>query len=86
MNIYFVRHGKDEEGFRGGWSQRGLTDEGKNQCIKLANHLYEHKGKFNFTRIISSDLNRAKETAFYIGDKFKRNLNFMRNGESIIMV
>lgn len=28
MAIYLVRHGQDEEGYRGGWSQRGLIDEG----------------------------------------------------------
>lgn len=71
MTIYFVRHGKEEEGFRGGWSQRSLTDEGKNQSQRLANYLYEHRERFNFSRIVSSDLNRAKETAFYIGEKFK---------------
>ncbi|KKO52705.1 histidine phosphatase family protein [Paenibacillus sp. DMB20] len=26
MAIYLVRHGKDEEGYRGGWSDRGLVD------------------------------------------------------------
>ncbi len=69
INIYFVRHGKEEEGFRGGWSQKGLNDEGRNQSKRLANYLYKHKKEFNFTRIISSDLNRAKETALYISDK-----------------
>ena len=71
MDIYFVRHGKEEEGFRGGWSQRGLADEGKKQARMLAEYLYENKKKINFTRIISSDLNRAKETAFYIGKKLE---------------
>lgn len=33
--------------------------------------MYKHKKEFKFTRIISSDLNRAKETALYISDKFK---------------
>lgn len=70
MTIYFVRHGKDEDGYRGGWSQRSLIQEGKEQAERLANHLYENKDTFNFTRIVSSDLNRAKETASYIGRKF----------------
>lgn len=70
MTIYFVRHGKDEEGYRGGWSQRGLTDEGREQAERLASHLYENSDRFNFTRIISSDLNRAKETAGFISEKF----------------
>lgn len=37
MAIYFVRHGQDEEGYRGGWSQRGLIDEGIRQAEKLGN-------------------------------------------------
>lgn len=28
MRIYLVRHGMDNEGYRGGWSQRGLVAEG----------------------------------------------------------
>lgn len=71
MTIYFVRHGKEEEGFRGGWSQRGLSNEGKRQAQLLAEYLYKNKERFNITRIISSDLNRAKETAFYIAKKFE---------------
>ncbi|MBU5427457.1 histidine phosphatase family protein [Tissierella pigra] len=71
MTIYFVRHGKEEEGFRGGWSQIGLSNEGKRQAKLLAEYLYRNKERFNITRIISSDLNRAKETAFYIAKKFE---------------
>lgn len=71
MAIYFVRHGKEEEGFRGGWSQRGLSNEGRRQVQLLAEYLYKNKERFNITRIISSDLNRAKETAFCIAKKFE---------------
>ncbi len=74
MAIYFVRHGKEDEGFRGGWSQRGLGHEGKKQSQILAEYLHENKERFKFTRIISSDLNRAKETAFYIGNKFEMEI------------
>lgn len=28
MKIYFVRHGKDDENFRGGWSNLDLIDAG----------------------------------------------------------
>ena len=71
MAIYFVRHGKEEEGFRGGWSQKSLDDEGKRQAQILSEYLYENKERFNITRIISSNLNRAEETAFYIANKFE---------------
>lgn len=69
MAIYFVRHGQDEEGYRGGWSQRGLTDEGIRQAEKLGQYLNEHKFEFNIRRIICSDLQRACQTAAIIADK-----------------
>lgn len=69
MAIYFVRHGQDEEGYRGGWSQRGLTDEGIRQAEKLGQYLNEHKHEFNIQRIICSDLQRACQTAAIIADK-----------------
>lgn len=70
MNICLVRHAKDEEGYRGGWGQKSLNQEGKKQAERLAEHLYENRDKFSFTRLISSDLKRAKETASYISRKF----------------
>lgn len=35
LAIYLVRHGKDDEGYRGGWSQRGLNTQGYRQAEKL---------------------------------------------------
>ena len=52
MAIYLVRHGQDEEGYRGGWSQRGLIDEGIRQAEKLGQYLNEHKHDFNIHRIV----------------------------------
>ncbi|MGW8822805.1 histidine phosphatase family protein [Paenibacillus lautus] len=69
MAIYFVRHGQDEEGYRGGWSQRGLIDEGIRQAEKLGQYLNEHKHEFNIRRIICSDLQRACQTAAIIAGK-----------------
>ncbi len=74
--IYLVRHGKDEEGYRGGWSQRGLIEEGRSQSKQLADYLYKNKDTFIFSRIISSDLNRAKETAQYISEQFEMEIEF----------
>lgn len=69
MAIYLVRHGQDEEGYRGGWSQRGLIDEGIRQAEKLGNYLYEHHHDLNIHRIVCSDLQRAHQTAAIIADK-----------------
>ena len=69
MAIYFVRHGQDEEGYRGGWSQRGLIDEGIRQAEKLGQYLYEHHHDYNIDRIVCSDLQRAYQTASILADK-----------------
>lgn len=63
MAIYFIRHGLDDEGYRGGWSQRGLVVEGFRQSQKLGRYLKEHQSLYNVHRIISSDLQRALDTA-----------------------
>jgi len=69
MAIYLVRHGQDEEGYRGGWSQRGLINEGIGQAEKLGQYLNEHKHVYNIHRIVCSDLQRAYQTAAIIADK-----------------
>ncbi|MDH6370305.1 putative phosphoglycerate mutase [Paenibacillus sp. PastF-3] len=63
MAIYFMRHGIDDEGFRGGWSQRGLVVEGYRQAERLGCYLKENQSNLNITRILSSDLQRALDTA-----------------------
>ncbi|WP_150275927.1 histidine phosphatase family protein [Paenibacillus tepidiphilus] len=63
MAIYFIRHGIDDEGYRGGWSQRGLNAAGYRQSEKLGRYLKEHQAEHNIRRIISSDLQRALDTA-----------------------
>lgn len=63
MNVYFVRHGKDDENFRGGWSSLGLVPEGIEQAKQLARDFSEKRVEYDITKIVSSDLPRAKETA-----------------------
>ncbi|MGL5417825.1 MAG: histidine phosphatase family protein [Clostridium sp.] len=60
MNLYFVRHGKDEDNYRGGWSERGLTEEGTKEAEALGVYLLESNYKIDI--LISSDLRRAKQT------------------------
>lgn len=67
MKIYLIRHGADEPGYRGGWSQRGLSDEGRVQARVLGEHLSSRMHEFSVRTIISSDLPRAAETAQEIG-------------------
>ena len=63
MKVYFVRHGKDDENFRGGWSNLGLMPEGEEQAKRLATLMKEKKEEYGIKKILSSDLVRAKETA-----------------------
>ena len=63
MNILFVRHGKDSDQHRGGWSQLDLLPEGKREAKTLADYLVQHKEDYHFTKMITSDLKRAETTA-----------------------
>lgn len=69
MNIYLVRHGDDDERYRGGWSELPLIEEGIKKCERLGEYLYNHKDEFKIEKIISSDLKRARMTADIINKK-----------------
>lgn len=63
MKLFFVRHGKDDENYRGGWSSLGLVPEGVEQAKRLGRLLKEKEIGCDIKKIVSSDLVRAKETA-----------------------
>ena len=71
MKILFVRHGKDDDRYRGGWSNLDLTDEGVEQVMELAKHLKKYKEEYNISRIVSSDLQRALTTSRIIAKELK---------------
>ena len=68
MNILFVRHGKDSDQHRGGWSQLHLLPEGKREAKTLADYLVQHKEDYHFTKMITSDLKRAETTATILAE------------------
>lgn len=68
MRIFLVKHGKDDENYRGGWSDMPLMEEGKEQVRKLADFL-EKNEKYKIEKIISSDLERTKQTTKIINEK-----------------
>jgi len=76
MKIFLVRHGKEDPNYRGGWSQRGLIEEGHNQAYKLTNYIYENKEEFNIKTIISSDLIRTIETTKQIKEKLGLSVKY----------
>lgn len=63
MRLTVVRHGLDDQGYRGGWSQLGLSEEGKSQVRSIRSYIKKHPLEYRYNTIISSDLPRAKETA-----------------------
>lgn len=87
MNILFVRHGKDSDQHRGGWSQLDLLPEGKREAEALADYLAQHKEDYHFTKIITSDLKRAETTATILAETFQlplekeRDLRETNNGD-----
>lgn len=70
MKIFFVRHGKDDENYRGGWSNLGLVPEGVEQAKRLGIYLNDKKEEFGIKKILSSDLARARETAEILAEVF----------------
>ena len=68
MNCYLVRHGKDDDSVRGGWSDAPLTEQGVEQVKALADSLATDLQK-NIVQIFSSDLPRARQTAEILSRK-----------------
>ncbi|PRT70434.1 histidine phosphatase family protein [Streptococcus anginosus] len=68
MNLLFVRHGKDSDQHRGGWSQLDLLPEGKREAEALADYLAQLKEDYHFTKMITSDLKRAETTATILAE------------------
>ncbi|MBE6752952.1 MAG: histidine phosphatase family protein [Ruminococcaceae bacterium] len=62
MTCYLIRHGKDDDTVRGGWSSAPLTEEGIAQAERLALTLSQDKAAA-ITALFSSDLPRAMQTA-----------------------
>ncbi|MEK4525375.1 histidine phosphatase family protein [Paenibacillus sp. BGI2013] len=79
MKIYLVRHGMDEEGYRGGWSDRGLTEQGHIQSKKLGEHLHRYAEEYNIHTIISSDLPRAVQTTREIEKQLNMQASLMKD-------
>lgn len=69
MKLIFVRHGKDDDRYRGGWSMLDLIPEGIEQAKQLAKHLKENNDTYQIAHIISSDLTRTLTTANIISSE-----------------
>ena len=67
MICYLIRHGKDDDTVRGGWSGQPLIEEGKAQADELASFI--QRSDLGIQYIYSSDLLRAIQTAQSVADK-----------------
>ena len=63
MICYLIRHGKDDDSVRGGWSLYPLTDEGVRQAEELADYVETKREQLKIEAVYSSDLPRAMQTA-----------------------
>ena len=69
MFCHLIRHGKDDDTVRGGWSQQPLTDEGEVQAAELAD--FVQKSGLGIQQLYSSDLLRAMQTAQIVADSLR---------------
>ena len=74
MKLFFVRHGKDDDRYRGGWSTLDLIPEGVEQAKQLAKHLKDNNRIYKIEHIVSSDLTRALTTANIISCELGLNI------------
>lgn len=87
MKFIFIRHGKDDDRYRGGWSNLDLIDEGYEEASRLFSYLLKEKNNLNIKKIVASDLKRAVSTANIINDKLNlpieldSDLREMNNGD-----
>ena len=87
MKLIFVRHGKDDERFRGGWSEQDLTAEGIKQAKQLAVHIRENAGEYGIVHILASDLPRTVTTAECVAEalgmeiRTEQRIREINNGE-----
>lgn len=62
--IYFLRHGLDDETYIGGWSDVDLTSSGIEQVKEIISVI----SKLPISKIVSSDVKRARTTAEIVGN------------------
>ncbi len=74
MFCHLIRHGKDDDTVRGGWSNIGLTEYGVEQVHKLGEQLQEME--LGVDCIYASDLQRAKETAEIIAGYLNASIEY----------
>ncbi len=87
MILCLIRHGQDDPTVRGGWSDAPLTEEGACQAESLSKEIAARQSEQNISRILSSPLPRAVQTARPAADRlhlpieFRPEFSEINNGE-----
>ncbi len=71
--IYLMRHGQDDERYIGGWSNNPLIYKGINEVKDSA---FWIKNNLKIKKIISSDIQRAKDTALIINKEINVDISY----------
>lgn len=74
IELDVIRHGEDESGYTGGWSNLALTEKGKLDVLNLSKTLDK-----DYDLFISSDLLRAKQTAEIINNELQMNIIYSQD-------
>lgn len=73
--IYLIRHGLDDERYIGGYSNASLIKEGVEQIIKVKDYIVDNN--ISITKIYSSDITRARETANIINQALNKEIIYI---------
>lgn len=77
MRCYLIRHGKDDDTIRGGWSQAPLTSDGITEVESLSEWIANHREQYAIKHIYSSDLCRAVQTAQILANIIQLPVSFL---------
>lgn len=72
--IYLIRHGLDDERYIGGWSDIDLVQEGYKQIEDATQYIMDNK--LVISKIISSDIIRARTTSNIINNRVNIDIEY----------
>ncbi len=77
MICYLARHGQDDDTVRGGWGSSTLTSCGVEQVKNISKYIKCHNNDLKISKIYSSDLLRAKQTAEIISNENNLPIDYL---------
>ena len=74
--LYLIRHAMDDESYVGSWSNVEILESEKNKVSKQGRYI---KDNLNISKIYSSDIKRAYQTAEIIGEELNLEVQIDKN-------